>query len=331
MTDLPCKRHSLDAGKVDQARDWVARLGSGDITSAELAALRTWLADDEDNARAFEQERALWQDVAVIAASLGETPAGHRRKDGMRRWSPRRLRQAIGGAIAASLLVMATAPHFYLMMRSDYRTGTGERQTASLPDGSQVVLDSNSAIALAYDGNERRIELLRGRAWFDVKHDDARPFRVVAQGGVTQDVGTAFAVERDEDGVGVGVSAGVVRVFAPDGRGERVTLEAGERVHYRPGERVERLASADSTSIAAWRSGALLLHEMPLSRAVQEIGRYRSAPIFTFGDLDAAQPVSGIYRTDRPDDALATIAAMRELRIRTLPGGILIVQPKAPS
>lgn len=331
MTDLPSERHALDAGKVDQARDWVARLASGDITSAELAALRAWLAEDRDNARAFEQERALWQDIAVIAPAFGETSAEHERKAEKARWSRRRVKQVIGGAIAASLLVMATGPHLYLLMRSDYRTGTGERQTAALPDGSRVVLDTDSAIALAYDGNERRIELLRGRAWFDVKHDDTRPFRVAAQGGVTQDIGTAFAVERDDDGVDVGVSEGVVRVSAPEGRGEGVTLKAGERVRYRPGGPAEQLASTDSASIAAWRSGALLLRDMPLSRAIAEIGRYRSAPIFTLGDLDAGKPVSGVYRTDRPDDALATIAVMRQLRVRTLPGGILVVQPKPPS
>jgi len=331
MTDRPSERHGLDEGKVDQARDWVARLGSGDITSAELAALRAWLAEDRDNARAFEQERTLWQDIAVIAPAFGETSAEHERKVGKARWSRRHVKQAIGAAIAASLLVMAAGPQVYLMLRSDYRTGTGERQTAALPDGSHVVLDTDSAIALAYDGNERRIELLRGRAWFMVKHDDTRPFRVVAQGGVTQDVGTAFAVERDDDGVDVGVSEGVVRVSAPERHGEGVTLKAGERVHYRPGGAAEQLASTDRASIAAWRSGALLLRDMPLTRAIAEIGRYRSAPIFTFGELDAAQPVSGVYRTDRPDDALLTIAAMRQLRVRTLPGGILIVQPKAPS
>jgi transmembrane sensor len=243
----------------------------------------------------------------------------------------RRIHQFAGGAIAASLLMLATAPHLLLLMRADYRTGTGQRQEASLPDGSRVVLDTDSAIALAYDGNERRIKLLRGRAWFDVRHDDARPFRVAAEGGVTQDVGTAFAVERDDDGVDVGVSAGVVRVTAPEGQEEATTLRVGERLHYRPGGSSERLASTDSASIAAWRSGALLLRDLPLSRAIHEIGRYRSGPIFTFGDLDAAQPVSGAFRTDQPDDALATLAAMRQLRIRALPGGILIVQPKAPS
>ncbi|WP_371422645.1 FecR domain-containing protein [Tardiphaga sp.] len=331
MTDIPSERHGFDAYKVDQARDWIARLGSGDITSAELAALRAWLADDGENARAFERERALWQDIAVIAPAFGETSTGDGQKGKRASWARRHLQQAIGGAIAASLLMMVAGPHLYLLMRSDYRTGTGERQTAALPDGSRVVLDTDSAIALAYDGNERRIELLRGRAWFDVKHDAARPFRVAAQGGVTQDIGTAFAVERDDDGVDVGVSEGVVRVSAPEGRGEGVTLKAGARVRYRSGGPAEQLATTDSASIAAWRSGALLLRDMPLSRAIAEIGRYRSAPIFTFGDLDAAQPVSGVYRTDRPDDALATIAAMRELRVRTLPSGILIVQAKPAS
>jgi len=334
MTDIPSERHGLDtdpnANRVDQAREWVARLSSGEITSAELSALRAWLAEDRGNALAFERERALWQDIAVIAPAFGETSTEHEKAE-KARWSRRYVKQAISGAIAASLLVMAAGPHLYLLMRSDYRTEAGERQTASLPDGSQVMLDTDSAIALAYNGDERRIELLRGRAWFDVKHDDARPFRVVAQGGVTQDVGTAFAVERNDKGVDVGVSAGVVRVSAPENAAEAITLKAGERVRYRPGGPAEQLTSTDSASIAAWRSGALLLRDMPLSRAIAEIGRYRSAPIFTFGDLDAAQPVSGVYRTDRPDDALATIAAMRQLRVRMLPGGILIVQPKAPS
>jgi transmembrane sensor len=312
MTDFP----SSHADTVDRAREWVVRLGAGDITRAELASLRDWIAEAPENARAFEQERALWQDLAVIAPAFGEAAPPRRR-----------VRQALGGAIAASLLLMASGPQLYLMVRADYRTGTGERQTASLPDGSRVVLDTDSAIALAYDGNERRIDLLRGRAWFDVRHGDARPFRVLAQGGVTRDVGTAFAVERDGDAVDVGVSTGMVRVLAPQHLGDGLALKAGERVHYRPGGPAERLAATDSAEIAAWRTGALLLRDMPIARAIHEIGRYRAAPIVTFGDLDAAPPVSGVFRTDQPDDALATIAAMRRLRVYTLPGGILVVRP----
>ena len=88
----------------------------------------------------------------------------------------------------------------------------------SLPDGSLVQLDRNSALAVRFDAHHRQLELLRGSALIDVGKDPARPLQVRMGASVLQDIGTVFAVQRDakhDAGGMVTVLHGRVDVRAP--------------------------------------------------------------------------------------------------------------------
>jgi transmembrane sensor len=67
-------------------------------------------------------------------------------------------------------------------------------------------------VPAGYNGTARTVTLV-GEAYFDVPHDAARPFAVAAGPAVVHDLGTAFAVRRDDDGrVAVAVTQGAVRL-----------------------------------------------------------------------------------------------------------------------
>ncbi|RVT94231.1 FecR family protein [Sphingomonas crocodyli] len=228
-------------------------------------------------------------------------------------------------AVAAAACVMLVGPQAILRLRADHISPHGEISRVALADGSVAMLDSDSAIAVDYDGSERHVRLLEGRAWFQVRHGDARPFRVAAGDGVTEDVGTAFEVDATGDQVRVGVTEGAVRVSGRQGKA--LDLRAGDRGGY-AGDRAAIPISGDRDDIAGWRRGELLMRSMPLDTAIHAIARYRSAPVFLWGDFAAAAPVSGSFRTDQPEDALATLIVMRGLDQVRLPGGVLILRPK---
>lgn len=322
----------MEKAVAEQARDWVLQLASGGIDAEALVSLRCWLARDAAHARAFERERAFWQDMephralfdgrAPTAASA-KAPRPIRRKWALRSFRPARLTTA--AAVAAMLLLALSGPGLLMRLRADHMTGTGQISRIALPDGSLAVLDSESAIRTDFGQSERGVTLLRGRAWFQVVHGDARPFRVAAAGGVTEDVGTAFEVDEIEHGqVHVAVSEGAVRV-----RGEGVKdvgLRAGERLRY-GGQQMTmtKLPSLDPGRIASWRNGELLIDAMPVKQAIEAIGRYRSGAAFVLADLSGHPPVSGIFRTDRSDDALAAIASNAGLSITYLPAGVLLI------
>ena len=91
-------------------------------------------------------------------------------------------------------------------------TGIGRVDSLRLPDGTRVVLGPGSRIDTA-DGYARRTRAvtLRGEGYFDVVHDDARPFVVRTGQALLRDVGTRFTVSTGPStGTVVSVQGGIV-------------------------------------------------------------------------------------------------------------------------
>jgi transmembrane sensor len=311
----------IDEATADAARHWIARMASGDMAEAELALFKTWRAARPEHDRAFAQQRSLWR-------AVGAAPALPR----YRRWVRRRggngigrrsaLAVAIGtGAVAAAVIV--AVPDIGVRLRADHLAGAGV-ESVTLPDGSTAMLDADAAIAVHFGQGERRIEILRGEAWFDVAHGDARPFRVAALDGVTEDVGTAFSVRREDRAVTVAVTQGEVRVATQDHAAQ--PLIVAQRLRYLPGQAPERLVDLAPADIAPWRNGELLLKDADVRSAVAGIGRYRHGPVLILGDTARSPRISGAFRTDRTDEAIDAVARIGHLSVRRF-AGITILRP----
>ncbi|WP_052208689.1 FecR family protein [Sphingopyxis fribergensis] len=273
----------------------------------------------------FQTERALWRQLGSIESAFAPTPNPRRR---LRLWlgKKRGRTPAVAASATAALLAVIMAPDLAIMMEADHRTATGEIREIELADGSKAILDTGSAIAVDFNAGTRNIRLLSGRAWFAVRHGDARPFRVAALDGVTEDIGTAFEVDRtSEHEVRVGVTEGLVEVSSP-GSVHPLLLKAGNHARYAEGGMVRRIAGAPASATASWRDGELLIRNISVDAAITTLARYRRGNVFTFGETAGLARVSGTFRTDRPDDAIRTIASMRGLSVTRLPLGIMIVR-----
>lgn len=293
-------------------------MASGEMTAEDLAAFKAWRAAAPAHNTAFERERDLWRGLPSVAANQSHAPGPGRR----------RLTAIGAGALAACLALFIFGPRAAIWIEADYQTGSAIRNV-TLPDGTTAVLDAGSAIAIHYTADERRIELLHGDAWFDVKHDGSRPFRIAALGGITEDVGTAFEVRRDTARVSIGVTQGLVRVATPGDGVPGVEVHEGERVSYVLDGPVTFDRPVGAEEIAAWRRGELVIDGATVADAVARIGHYRNAPAFVIGDVSGTRPISAVFRTDRPDEALEAVAATAHLQMLRLPGGVILLRPGA--
>lgn len=314
----------------DEARRWIARMASAEMSASELAAFKTWRAADPAHNRAFEEQRAIWRaagESPLLAYGPNRTRTSSRRHW---RWSPSRQglrvpRPLAASSVAAALIgALVFGPDIAVMVRADHRTSIAV-ESVNLPDGSRAMLDAGSAIAISYTDGERRVELLCGDAWFEVSHGDSRPFRVAALGGMTQDVGTAFEVRRTDDAVSVAVTQGAVEVHAREDS-DGLLLRAAQRARYGKGGPAIRLDAADSANIASWRRGEILLAKATVGDAIARIKRYRSAPVIVMGEPTDARRISGVFRVDRPDEAIDAVARMARLTTYRL-GAITILRP----
>ena len=110
-------------------------------------------------------------------------------------------------------------------------TGSGERQSLELGDGSQIVLEPSTRLQLErVSGREMRLRVEAGAVHASVTHVANRPFTVVAGPVEVHVVGTKFRVELDPtDGdISVAVTEGRVSLSRVDGRPVPGTLGAGE-------------------------------------------------------------------------------------------------------
>ncbi|KZD07849.1 FecR family protein [Oceanibaculum pacificum] len=293
----------------ETAHGWVVRLASGEMTHADMAALRDWLDRDAAHRLAFEEARATWRMAAGLRQDFATAtqPAPAQR---FIRWA--------AGMAAAALVALALFSDPLTALRADASTAVGEQRRLVLDDGSTVHLNTDSAIAVRFAATERRIELLRGEAYFEVAPNPDRPFIVAALDGTARAVGTAFSVRESGDRVSVAVSEGKVSVTAPAQGADSVLLGPGEQARYGAGQVARVAGGVAPDSVAAWRGGRIVFDGLPFTAAVAELDRYLPGAIVIAGALPAARPVSGVFATDALDgavDALAQTQGLRVLRV----------------
>ena len=163
----------------DAALDWFVRRQDAPGDAALERAFRLWLGEDPRHAAAYARYDALWALPELDAASAN-LAARQDRADTHRAARPRRRRRAALAAAAALLLAVGLAryPDLWLRWQADYRTAAGGRSDVTLPDGSRMMLNTASAVAVDFAGGRRSVRLLAGEAFFDVVRDPDHPFRV---------------------------------------------------------------------------------------------------------------------------------------------------------
>lgn len=318
----------------EEALDWFAQLRNAAPDAAGQAEFRLWRAQSPRHAAAFADLEAIWGSPAFLAAVrilpvADAAPASARRPAEPRTrflTSPR-----VGpklAAVAATLMLAIgiwQAPALLLRWQADYRTAAGEHATITLPDGSTMILNTASAVALDFEDGRRHVRLLQGEAFFDVRHDPAHPFRVAGRFGAVEVKGTAFSVREDEARDTVILERGRVEVSRVSERADRVTLEPDEQISA-TADALSGIEPADPAMALAWRQGRIVFDDQPFAKVLDELRRYRNAPVVVATSPSADFRVSGNYRTGDIDGALRSLADAAGVTMTTLPGGMIILR-----
>ncbi|SLM48879.1 Fe2+-dicitrate sensor, membrane component [Nitrospira japonica] len=311
------------------ARDWVIRLASGHMSEAELRRFKQWLAEHPSHQRVFDDERVFWQQLEPLKTVI---PANHKteqlsisRKQRLRpHW-----RVVITGAVAAGLAGLLFYQDIRLFLSADHRTATGQQQIVQLPDGGLAHLNTDTAIAVSYTEHERRIEILKGEAFFEVVPNRQAPFRVLTQGGITQAVGTAFAVHAQDRQATVTVTEGTVDVATKvTGKDQpaSVTVHKDQETLYRVGEAPRAAMAIDGRSALSWIRGGIVIDKKPFAEAMAELNRYRPGRIVVLADPARTKLVSGRFILQGLDDAVTALAKTQGLTVvRLTPYLVLIL------
>ncbi|MGJ7550580.1 FecR family protein [Pseudomonas alloputida] len=285
MTDTPTMHAPQPISDLsDDALDWQVLLHSGHASATELARYQRWCQLSPAHAEAAHEAEALWQDLGhTQAAQVFEAAPARRRR---RHWAT---------GIAASLVLLVAvyggwqqAP----VWLADYHTGIGEQQSITLADGSRVLLNSGSALNVAFSAGERRVTLEAGEALFETTNDP-RPFVVETAGEAVQGSAATFSVRRDG----------------------HVVLAKGEA---RLGDHSLAIA-ADASAQTAWQRGKLIFNGKPLGQVLAELERYQHGRILLSDHTLSALEVSGVFDLSEPQALLRTLEQRYGLKVTYLP------------
>jgi transmembrane sensor len=305
----------------ERAASWVVRLDAGPLRDEEQRELDAWLAADERNRGAFVRAQARWLDLdryAALSSGAAESPADE---------NPRIDRRSLIAAGIAGLAVAAGAGWMALGRgKVVYSTDIGEVRRIALRDGSTLLLNTLSEVAVSFDDASREVRLSRGEALFEVARDPSRPF-VVQVGGVTvRAIGTAFAVRMEDSQIDVTVTEGVVEVAGmPAAQGDATTRAGAKRVSANQRAIVVAGSAPDVGVVApreverglAWRAGMVAFDGEPLAEAIAEVNRHNHKRIVVSDGALAAQPVIGIFRATDVEGFAATTAAALGARVES--------------
>lgn len=169
------------------------------------------------------------------------------------------------------------------------------------------------------DASERTVELVRGEAYFEIKHDAGRPFSVMAGGRRIVDLGTKFVVRLGPDQIKVSLLEGKASLegVAPTAAGRPIILSPGD-VAFATADatRVSKVAARDLADSLAWRRGSVVFHYQRLDSAVAELNRY-GGPQLVIADADAAKlQISGTFLTNKPEDFAGIAHEIFGLRVQ---------------
>ena len=304
---------------IQQAANWLTRLHDEDVTDADRQAFHTWCDADPRHAVAIERMRGLW-------GSLDTLPAQPARRALHRAFAPQRSRgaQAVG-VLGLVLCGWFGVQHLPLWM-ADQRTGVGERRQVTLDDGSQLQLNSNSALDVKFDGHQRVIELLQGELWVEVAKDAQRPFVVRTDQGTATALGTRYLVKRAADGTTV-VTVIESTVAVKGDSSDEVKVTAGQRAILDHG-RAQPAQATGSADPDAWTRGLLKVNDQPLSDVLQTLASYRHGMVRFDPQALRNLRVSGVFKLDDTGAALAALADNLPIQVEYFTDLLVVVKPR---
>jgi transmembrane sensor len=198
-------------------------------------------------------------------------------------------------------------------LMADVRTGVGEQRSVRLDDGSQLKLNTDTAVDIRYDGQWRALELLKGEILVQTASDALpRPFIVHTGQGSVRALGTRFIVRCDDDVTRVCVLQHAVQVRSAHTMAA-VRVEAGQQLQFsteKIGNVTPLAAMAD-----AWSREMLIVDDWRLADVVSELQRYRPGYLGCDEAVGGLR-LSGAFHLGDIDIVLENLTTTLPVRIR---------------
>ena len=194
-------------------------------------------------------------------------------------------------------------------------TPAGGTYELTLSDGTKVTLDAHSSLRypVAFKGANRKVELT-GQAYFEVAHNQAKPFKVTSRGQTVEVLGTHFNINayKNEGSTTTTLLEGSVKV---SNVGNNTMLKPGQRSVVSEGSVTSPISvsKADIETAMAWKNGIFRFKRADLQTVMRQFARWYDVEVVYDGPVpDVA--ITG--KVQRAADASQVLTILNKLGIK---------------
>lgn len=277
-----------------RAAAWIEERESDDWSDTRQTEFDAWIAESPAHLVAFLRAETVWKHADRLRALSGSGPM----RPNVTGASTRKT-TFLKIAAAFAVVSLAGAGAFALLQGpkgQTYSTTIGGRETLTLDDGSQIELNTNTTVRVAYEGGQRNVWLDKGEAYFSVVHNPTRPFTVTLGDRRVTDLGTKFFIRRDDDRIRVALVEGKARFDATlDPTPSQQTVLTPGDIVTATAEKVslERERPRSLSNQLGWRRGMLVFDHATLAQVAGEYNRYNRTKLVIEGAQTRALTISG--------------------------------------
>ncbi|WP_316834216.1 FecR family protein [Pedobacter nutrimenti] len=181
-----------------------------------------------------------------------------------------------------------------LVTYNSIETPRGGEYRLTLADGTKVWLNAASSIKypVAFAGKERKVEIT-GNVYFEVEHNAAKPFRVICNGQIVEDLGTHFNINAysDENAVKTTLLEGSVKISSA---GKAKILKPGEQAQLVGGNILVTQVNVDE--VVAWKNGLFDFKDADIETIMRQLSRWYDVDVEYRGKISEALFTGKLYR-----------------------------------
>jgi len=243
---------------------WIERRDFGVWGEDEQAQFDAWLSASPAHRIAYLRMEAGWKRTELLGALR---PFKAERKSRSAASGSRALLMKLAASIALLGAIGAGTAYYFVPKPQIYATGVGGRETLRLSDGTLIDLNTDTRVRLSGVRGERMVWLEKGEAYFQVKHDPAHPFMVIAANRRVTDI-----------------------------RSRSFTLTPGDVVVATAHSvAVSVKSQQDLVNELGWRRGVLIFRHTALGEAVAEFNRYNNRKLILTDPELAGRTIGGAF------------------------------------
>ncbi|GAA3934593.1 DUF4974 domain-containing protein [Chitinophaga oryziterrae] len=293
-------------------------------SSSEMKVLEEWRAENPAHELLYKQLLKLWQESGVVLDTpvYDANKAWNKLDLALKQGKPARNYRLLLAACFIGVIFIAGWMLFGQKDMTTLQASNIANRQLTLPDGSSVILRKGAAISFPKAFKEREVTL-SGEAYFDVRPDKERPFRIRTTRAILEVLGTSFTINTNSQYDRLVVTTGRVAFTETATKQRQVILPNQAAVLNEKGIDVTPVKDSNYLS---WRTGVLTFDNTPIDQVAAELSDYYHLVIKTDSGLLTSN-ITAKFEKQPIEQVLEEIKLLSNLSYRKQHDTILLFKP----